>query len=87
MSDITKRLLNACNGHPDAKIAWPHRLLHDAVDEVERLRSENESFRSALLGARPFIEARCFEHWYDKRVRAQLLTPIDVALGRQGDEG
>ncbi len=28
--DIQQRLLDACNGHPHAKIAWPHRLLHDA---------------------------------------------------------
>ena len=40
MSDIVERLHEACNGHPHAKIAWPHRLLHDAVAEIERLRAE-----------------------------------------------
>lgn len=38
--DIVKRLTDACNGHPDAKIPWPHRLLHDAIDEIKMLRSQ-----------------------------------------------
>lgn len=40
MADIIERLNEACNGHPHAKIPWPHRLLHDARDEIERLRFE-----------------------------------------------
>lgn len=35
MSDIKDRLLAACNGHPTAAIPWPHRLLHDAIDQIE----------------------------------------------------
>ncbi len=38
MSDITKRLLNACNGHPYTKINWPHRLLHDAIETITKLQ-------------------------------------------------
>lgn len=34
MSDIKERLKEACNGHPNAVIPWPHRLLHDAIDAV-----------------------------------------------------
>lgn len=37
--DIVDRLLDACVGQP-AKIAWPHRLLRDAVDEINRLRAK-----------------------------------------------
>lgn len=37
--DICKRLMAACHGFP-AKISWPHRLLHDASDEIKRLRSD-----------------------------------------------
>lgn len=36
--DVLARLKAACVGHPNAKIAWPHRLLHDAIAEIERLR-------------------------------------------------
>lgn len=39
MTDIIDRLKEACNGHPAAKIPWPHRLLHDAISEIEHLRA------------------------------------------------
>lgn len=35
--EIEQRLRAACNGHPHAKIPWPHRLLHEAADEMGRL--------------------------------------------------
>jgi len=38
MTDITARLREACTGQP-AEIEWPHRLLHDAADEIERLHA------------------------------------------------
>lgn len=48
MSDIKQQLLDACTGHPAAKIKWPHRLLHCAVKAIEvrdsriaELESEN----------------------------------------------
>lgn len=39
-ADVLERLKAACVGHPHAKIAWPHRLLHDAIAEIERLRAQ-----------------------------------------------
>lgn len=38
--DITERLLSACNGWPSTTISWPHRLLHEAREEIEKLRGE-----------------------------------------------
>ncbi len=35
MSDLVERLRAACVGRP-AKIAWPHRILHEAADEIEK---------------------------------------------------
>ena len=35
---LVGHLREACNGHPFASVPWPHRLLHDAADEIERLR-------------------------------------------------
>ena len=40
MTDVVKRLLEACNGYPFAKIPWPHRILHEAVEEIQTLRAE-----------------------------------------------
>ena len=37
--DIVERLKAACSGHPYARISWPHRLLHDAIAEIEALRA------------------------------------------------
>lgn len=39
MDDLQTRLRAACNGHPAAKIPWPHRLLHEAADEIDRLNA------------------------------------------------
>lgn len=37
--DIVERLRDACVGQP-AEIPWPHRLLHDAADEIASLRKQ-----------------------------------------------
>lgn len=37
-TNIIDRINDACVGHPYALIPWPHRLLHDARAEIERLR-------------------------------------------------
>ena len=47
MSDIKDRLLAACNGHPTAAIPWPHRLLHDAIDQIEAQQARNEALVAA----------------------------------------
>lgn len=48
MTDIVERLLGSCLGTP-AQIPWPHSLLHDAVNEILALRSDNERLRATLL--------------------------------------
>lgn len=40
ISEIVRELREACSGHPHAKIAWPHRLLHRAADALERLSAK-----------------------------------------------
>lgn len=39
---VVRRLREACTGHPNAVIPWPHRLLHDAADAIERLAKDAE---------------------------------------------
>lgn len=40
MDDIVERLRAACVGHPNARIPWPHRMLHEAADTIDRQREE-----------------------------------------------
>lgn len=66
---IQARLKDACDGHPYAKIPWPHRLLHDAIDcivalraqaapqDADKLRAENERLREALTECESEIDA------------------------------
>lgn len=61
--DLIAQLKGACVGNPFAKIPWPHRLLHAAVDEIERLRARDQA-SSAMLGALEEIE-----HIFDGPVR------------------
>lgn len=49
MTDIVDRLKDACVGLPNAEIPWPHRLLHDAVAEIVKLREASEKVVSAAL--------------------------------------
>lgn len=37
--DLKERLLGLCNGHPNATIPWPHRVIHDAVAYITDLES------------------------------------------------
>jgi len=57
---LVERIRAACVGHPHAKIAWPHRILHEAADAlaakdaaIERLVAERDEAREAL---KPFAK-------------------------------
>jgi regulator of replication initiation timing len=45
VADLVATLREHCIGHPHAKIAWPHRLLHDAATTLETLSSENAALK------------------------------------------
>lgn len=47
---IAARLRAACNGHPDAKVPWPHRVLHEGADTIDELVA-------ALKDVLPILEA------------------------------
>ncbi len=42
MTDLPELLRSGCVGYPNALVKWPHRLLHEAADEIERLRAALE---------------------------------------------
>lgn len=51
MAEIADELRKACSGHPHAKIAWPHRLLHRAADELDAKDKRIAELEAALAGA------------------------------------
>lgn len=54
LAGLIARLREACNGHPHAKIAWPHRVLHEAATALAALVVERDGLREAL---KPFVES------------------------------
>ncbi len=80
MSDIIDQINEACVGYPYAKIAWPHRLLHDARDTITTLRARV----SELLRFNNEFEARAREA---ERIHRMLTTarPISEYHEDMGD--
>lgn len=39
----------ACNGHPHAKIPWPHRVLHDGADTIDDLVAAAQAAKAFLI--------------------------------------
>lgn len=37
LTEISKAVRSLCNGHPHARIAWPHRELHEIADRLDGL--------------------------------------------------
>lgn len=57
--ELLERLSAACAGHPNAKIPWPHRLLHDAVALIQSLRTENTKAREYLSTLLTHYHPKC----------------------------
>lgn len=55
-TDIIERLREACVGHPDARVPWPHRVLHDAIDEISRLRADRNSWKEMVERLEAILE-------------------------------
>ncbi len=45
---MSERLRAACDGHPHAKIPWPHRVLHEAADYIERLEERCQAYKGQV---------------------------------------
>ena len=70
MKDIIERLRVYCHGHPHAKIPWPHRVLHDAAEEINQLRARNERLGEAVekmrgLAAKQMHKEHFDADWYE----------------------
>ncbi len=45
LTEISEAVRSLCNGHPHAKIAWPHRELHEIADRLDRLAAPSPAAR------------------------------------------
>lgn len=49
---ICQEILDNCKGHPHAKIAWPHRILHKAVALIRALAAERDAQKAEIARLR-----------------------------------
>lgn len=47
---LVARLRAACDGHPHAKIPWPHRVLREAADRIEALERALQDIEFHVTG-------------------------------------
>lgn len=74
--DIVAKLRQACKGHPHAKIAWPHRLLHEAADTIKALKQ-----RIADLERSEAATQKLYQSWHDRALKAEhLMAQLSHAL-------
>jgi hypothetical protein len=70
-SELVARLMKACNGHPYAKITWPHTILHEAKDRLEALQARVDALEAAALA---LVEA-----WHlneNGQIDGELIEPF-----------
>jgi hypothetical protein len=48
VEELRAELRAACEGHPHAKIPWPHRLLHKADEALEAIEAELDGWRKIV---------------------------------------
>lgn len=81
---LVERLRAACVGHPHAKIAWPHRLLHEAADTITRLVEEAAAPPVGALKA--IADIREVTGLGAKPMLTELATAVKTLLSRYAFE-
>lgn len=85
-ADICEKLRAHCKGHPHAKVAWPHRVLHEAREEIERLRSAIEwALGMGKDGFRPRMEGEG-AYWWRTELRRRALPNAEICNAPTGAE-
>lgn len=79
MSDIVTQLRNACTGKVTTTV-WPHRLLHDAADEIEKCW-ENINIKADWIDATINDMAKMDQHVTTVEAENKRLKyALDVAM-------
>lgn len=86
---ILDRLKEACNGTP-AKIPWPHRLLHDAIKEIEDCHKNintKADFIEATINDMAHIDSRMSDLQADNDRLMDALEPFSKEAGWWFEKG
>lgn len=75
--DLVSRLREQCNGHPHAKIAWPHRILHEAATALEAKDAEIARLRNGCAFGGNACERLTGMAWAHTKSEAELRDALD----------
>lgn len=82
--DILDRLREACAGHPYVQIPWPHRLLHDAICEIEALRARRDDLlRSNIAFEERARKAERATKRHEKAIATLTMQYLDLLADGQ----
>ena len=93
MTDIVERLRDSKAGAP-ATITWPHRVLQDAVDEIEWLRSKPDYPHEEIAAMMKVIDAARVWRWHgfdqggspgDVKAHDALCDAVDAYDSKAGE--
>jgi hypothetical protein len=65
------KLRALCNGHPNAKVPWPHRPLHEAADTLDELLAALELLQG--------MDFRLPDNEHGAEIRRRALAAISKA--------
>lgn len=71
---LAQRLRACCHGRP-ANIAWPHRILHEAADEIERLQKGKVKTIKVMRDGR-----MCWPEWDGPKVGGHCQVHYITAM-------
>lgn len=81
--DLKERLLELCNGHLNATIPWPHRVIHDALAYITDLESRLAAAKADRDKAREYAaQARIREN----KAEDARVSAVDRATRAEAGE-
>ena len=79
-AELARRLRENCVGHPNARIPWPHRILHEAAALIETQAREIAELRAAIVD--PAVSWIPKSYGWDKRHATAIRRAQEPTDGR-----